>query len=119
MKKTCCKKEKNDQYADISCFSFYPAKNLGAFGDAGAIITDDEALAKDIAGLRNWADDDVGHNYRMASIQAEVLRVKLQKYSDVLSAKEEIADYYQENFVNYLMYKKACGREEKLKKIWK
>ena len=85
------------RHGRIGTYSFYPGKSLGAFGDAGAIITDDEALAKDIAGLRNWADDDVGHNYRMASIQAEVLRVKLQKYSDVLSAKEEIADYYQEN----------------------
>ena len=81
----------------IGAYSFYPGKSLGAFGDAGAIVTDDEALAKDIARLRNWADDDVGHNYRMASIQAEALRIKLQNYSDVLSAKEDVAEYYQEN----------------------
>ena len=81
----------------IGAYSFYPGKSLGAFGDAGAVVTDDEALAKDIAGLRNWSDDDVGHNYRMASIQAEALRIKLQNYSDVLAAKEDIAEYYQEN----------------------
>ena len=74
MKMTCCKKEKNDQYADISCFSFYPAKNLGAFGDAGLVATKSKQIYKKIISLRNLGStkkhvhDLLGMNSRLDTI---------------------------------------------------
>jgi dTDP-4-amino-4,6-dideoxygalactose transaminase len=69
---------------DAGCFSFYPAKNLGAFGEAGAIITDDAGLAEKLRILRNHGQSRKNHhplmgwNSRMDSIQAAVLRIKLR-----------------------------------------
>ncbi len=68
---------------DIACFSFYPAKNLGAYGDAGAIVTDDPELARRLRRLRNHGQEgrynhvDLGFAERMDGIQAAVLRAKL------------------------------------------
>ena len=49
----CCKKERNERYADISCYSFYPAKNLGAYGDAGLVATKNRKIYKKLLSLRN------------------------------------------------------------------
>jgi len=68
---------------DAAAFSFYPAKNLGAFGDGGAVVTDDEQLANAVRRLRNYGgmgkyDHDVcGYNSRLDSLQAALLRVRL------------------------------------------
>ena len=51
--KKCCKKETNHKYADISCYSFYPSKNLGAYGDGGIITTNNKKLFNKIYFLRN------------------------------------------------------------------
>jgi len=70
--------------ANAACFSFYPTKNLGAYGDGGMIVTDDEALAEKLNMLRNYGQsekysyDFVGVNSRIDEIQAAVLRVKLR-----------------------------------------
>lgn len=74
-------------FGRISCFSFYPAKNLGAYGDAGAIATNDEELADKISLMRNYGSskkyhhDFIAYNKRIDSIQAAILRTKL-KYLD-------------------------------------
>lgn len=71
--------------SDVSCYSFYPGKNLGAIGDAGALATDDETLAETLSMMRNHGRKDKylhmfeGVNMRLDEIQAAVLRVKLQR----------------------------------------
>lgn len=71
------------QWGHIACFSFYPGKNLGAYGDAGAICTDDTALADTIAKLRDhgrvdkYAHDEIGYGERLDALQAAILGAKL------------------------------------------
>lgn len=85
---------------DVSCFSFYPTKNLGAYGDAGAIATNDDQLAEKLRMMRNYGQSEkyvhqfVGVNSRMDEIQAGVLRVKLQVLDTWNSQRRDIAEYY-------------------------
>ncbi len=73
------------QLSDVSCYSFYPGKNLGAIGDAGALATDDETLAETVSMMRNhgrkekYLHEFEGVNMRLDEIQAAVLRVKLKR----------------------------------------
>jgi dTDP-4-amino-4,6-dideoxygalactose transaminase len=85
---------------DIGCFSFYPGKNLGAYGEGGAIVTDNPELAKTCALLRNWGEESKyrhlvpGYNYRMDSLQAAVLRVKMDYIEEWTEARRAIAAEY-------------------------
>ena len=88
---------------DAAGFSFYPGKNLGAFGDGGAITTNDAALAEKLRELRNYGsrakyvNDVAGYNSRLDEMQAAFLRVKL-KYLDCWNQKRSlIADWYLNN----------------------
>lgn len=90
----------------IGCFSFYPSKNLGAFGEAGAITTNDEKIYKRIRALRNHAQiekhmhEELGFNYRMDGVQGAVLNIKL-KYLDKWNQKRrEIAKKYEDSLNN-------------------
>lgn len=71
-------------FGDIACFSFYPGKNLGAYGEGGAVVTSDEELIKKVRMLRDWGQEKRyhhvvrGYNYRMDGIQGAILRVKLR-----------------------------------------
>lgn len=82
-------------YGDIACWSFYPTKNLGAFGDGGAITTDNESYAEFIKTIRNYGskihyeNEVVGMNSRLDELQAGLLRVKL-KYLDELNAERQM-----------------------------
>ena len=84
------------------CFSFYPAKNLGAMGDGGAIVTDDRALAARIRKMRNYGSqvkyrhDVPGCNTRLDTIQAAVLRVKLRRLDKWNALRAEAARSYDE-----------------------
>ena len=83
------------------CFSFYPGKNLGAYGEAGAVITADNDLAKTIRMLRDHGSSKKyhhrlpGHNYRMDGLQAAILKVKLSHLNDWNNRRREIAKKYQ------------------------
>ena len=87
----------------VGCFSFYPTKNLGALGDAGAITTNDDDLAKTFKLLRNYGsnvkyyNDELGYNSRLDEIQAGFLSIKLEILDDITSHKRELAAIYLEN----------------------
>jgi dTDP-4-amino-4,6-dideoxygalactose transaminase len=88
-------------YGRVGCFSFYPGKNLGAYGEAGAAVTDDDAVALRIRQLRDHAQvqrhvhAEIGFNMRMEGIQGAVLGVKLPHLPAWTLARRRIADRYQ------------------------
>ena len=85
---------------DAAAFSFYPGKNLGAFGDGGAITTNDSSLAKRIRCLRNYGAEkkyfhqELGRNSRLDELQAAFLRVKLQWLDHWNEKRSQIAEFY-------------------------
>jgi len=90
----------------VGCFSFYPGKNLGAYGEGGGITTDDEAYANHLKRLRNHASidkyyhEEVGYNMRMDGIQGAVLNVKLKYIDEWNKRRKVIAEKYQQNITN-------------------
>ncbi len=93
----------------IGCFSFYPSKNLGCFGDGGAITTNDENLLKKLKTLRNYGSEKryynevVGYNSRLDEIQAGLLRVKLSHIVELTAEREKNAKKYLEKIKNPLI----------------
>lgn len=89
-------------FGRIGCFSFYPTKNLGALGDGGAVVTQDEALADRLALLRNYGarekyfTEAIGTNSRLDELQAAFLRVKLADFPDMLRRRRAVAARYLE-----------------------
>lgn len=89
-------------FGEISCFSFYPGKNLGACGEGGALVTNNDAYAARARSLREhgssvrYYHDEVGFNYRMEGIQGAVLGVKLKKLNDWTAARRRVAHRYHE-----------------------
>ncbi len=87
---------------DAAGFSFYPGKNLGAFGDAGAVVTNNDNLADRVRLLRNYGskikyDNEVkGYNSRLDPLQAAMLRVKLKYLDEWNERRRRVADYYAE-----------------------
>ena len=85
---------------DIGCFSFYPGKNLGAYGEGGAAVTNNPALARQIALLRDWGQDSkynhvvAGYNYRMDGLQGAILNVKIDYIEQWTEARRTLASYY-------------------------
>jgi dTDP-4-amino-4,6-dideoxygalactose transaminase len=84
----------------LGCFSFYPGKNLGAYGEGGMVVTDDPDLARRIRMLRDWGAETKNHhilkgyNYRLESLQAAVLRVKLRRLDAWTDARRQAARRY-------------------------
>ena len=85
---------------DLASFSFYPGKNLGAYGEAGAVVTNDEKYVEVIKQLRDqgqsakYSHERVGYNYRMEAIQGAVLGVKLKYLDDWTTARRHLAGVY-------------------------
>jgi len=120
---------------DISCFSFYPTKNLGALGDGGMVVTDDGTIAERVRRLRQYGWDESrstkepGLNSRLDEIQAAILAVKLRVLDEQNARRAAIAQCYNTAFVGlpvtlpakrpetthaYHLYVLACGDREKL-----
>jgi dTDP-4-amino-4,6-dideoxygalactose transaminase len=96
---------------DLGCFSFYPGKNLGAYGEGGAVVSNQSELARRISLLRDWGQESKynhvvhGFNYRMDGIQGAVLNVKMNYIETWTEARRSVASYY-----NRLLEKHRCRR---------
>ena len=111
-------KAKAGTIGHIGTTSFFPAKNLGCFGDGGAIFTNDDALGETIASIANhgqsktrYYHDLVGVNSRLDAIQAAVLDIKLKYLDEYATARNQVADYYDAAFaeVEELTTPKRCA----------
>lgn len=105
----CFRDTMTGNFGDIGCFSFYPSKNLGAFGEGGAITTNDEKIAQACRTFRNYGSQKryynqvVGTNSRLDEIQAGLLRVRLSHLDELTKEKIKIADKYSRGLKNPLI----------------
>ena len=96
--------KKTGSIGHIGCTSFYPSKNLGAFGDGGAIFTDDDALADQLRMIashgqsKRYYHDVVGCNSRLDALQAAILDIKLTHLDEYIVARRKAADFYDKAF---------------------
>jgi dTDP-4-amino-4,6-dideoxygalactose transaminase len=96
---------------DLACFSFYPGKNLGAYGEGGAVVCNDPKLARQVALLRDWGQEAkynhivAGYNYRMDGIQGAILNVKMNYIEAWTEARRAAAAHYDRLLKDY-----PCGR---------
>ena len=87
-------------FGDVGCFSFYPSKNLGAFGDGGAVVINDEILDKKFRVFRNYGSEKryhnmiIGANSRLDEMQAALLRVRLSHLDEINAERADIAAAY-------------------------
>jgi dTDP-4-amino-4,6-dideoxygalactose transaminase len=93
-------------FGDFGCFSFYPGKNLGAFGDGGAVVTKNTGLAERVQLLRNYGQrvknrhDLLGYNCRLDTLQACVLLTKMQYIEQWTEERRQVADWYAEELAD-------------------
>ncbi len=96
--------QKTGTIGHIGCTSFYPSKNLGAFGDGGAMFTNDDALAEKMRMIashgqsKRYYHDVVGCNSRLDAMQAAILNIKLKKLDSYIEARRKAADFYDHAF---------------------
>jgi dTDP-4-amino-4,6-dideoxygalactose transaminase len=101
-----CQERRAGSFGDLACFSFYPGKNLGAFGDGGAVVTNDPDLAEDLRLLRNYGQrvknehSQIGYNCRLDTLQAAVLLVKLSYLDQWNAQRRMVAEWYRELLAN-------------------
>ena len=99
--------KKTGTIGQIGCTSFFPSKNLGCYGDGGAIFTNSDELAAKMRMIVNhgqskrYYHDVVGCNSRLDSIQAAVLRIKLKELDGYINARRKVADYYDNFFAQF------------------
>ena len=122
-------------FGDVGCFSFYPSKNLGAFGDGGAVVVNDGGLAGEFRTFRNYGSERryhnkvVGANSRLDELQAGLLRVRLGHLEELTREKAELAGRYARELHNpalvlptpapgatcvWHQYVVRCGRRDEL-----
>ena len=108
---------------DAGAFSFYPTKNIGALGDAGAVTTNDEELAKMVRTLANYGSDrryhniQIGYNCRLDPIQAAILTLKLKDLDAICSHRQKLAQIYDENIKNSEIIKPVIPQNP-LSHVW-
>ena len=128
---------KSGALGNAGCFSFYPSKNLGAFGDGGMIVTDDDALAGQARALADHGRQDaqrfstLGYNSRLDEMQAAVLRVKLKRIDEFNAARRRHAQAYNARLTHpglvrpaedgvglhvYHQYTLRCGLRDELRR---
>lgn len=96
--------KKTGSIGHIGCTSFYPSKNLGAFGDGGAMFTDDDVLAAKLRMIashgqsKRYYHDVVGCNSRLDAMQAAILNIKLRHLDEYIAARRKAADFYDRAF---------------------
>lgn len=99
-------KKMTGTFGDVGCFSFYPSKNLGAFGEGGAVVTKNEHIAKMIRILRNYGSEEryynkvIGMNSRLDELQAGLLRVRLSHIEEITKEREYLAHNYTDKIHN-------------------
>lgn len=112
------KGKKVGSLSDAAAFSFYPGKNLGALGDGGCVVTDNEKLAKKVQALGNYGSDYkyhhiyMGTNSRLDEMQAAFLRVKLPYLDKWNEDRKRIANRYLEGITNPLIVLPECNTDE-------
>lgn len=100
-------KKKTGSIGTIGCTSFFPSKNLGCYGDGGAIFTNNDQLADKLKMIANhgqkvrYYHEMVGCNSRLDTVQAAVLKIKLKKLDEYIAARRNAADYYDKAFANH------------------
>lgn len=116
-------KKKTGTIGDIGCTSFFPSKNLGCYGDGGALCTNDDALAAKLRMVANhgqskrYYHDVVGCNSRLDTIQAAVLKIKLKRLDEYIAARRKAADYY-DNFFAKLSHIHTPYRADNTKHVF-
>lgn len=102
----CYQGQMTGTFGDVGCYSFYPSKNLGAFGDGGAVVVKEESLAREFRIFRNYGSEKryhnkvVGANSRLDELQAGLLRVRLTHLEELTKEKEKIANRYLSEIKN-------------------
>jgi dTDP-4-amino-4,6-dideoxygalactose transaminase len=114
---------KTGTIGDIGCTSFFPSKNLGCYGDGGAICTNNDDLASKMRMIANhgqskrYYHDVVGCNSRLDTIQAAVLRIKLKELDNYIDARRKAADFYDDFFASIPQIK-TPARDSKSKHVF-
>jgi len=114
---------KTGTIGDIGCTSFFPSKNLGCYGDGGAICTNSDDLAVKMRMIANhgqskrYYHDVVGCNSRLDTIQAAVLRIKLKELDNYIDARRKAAEYYDDFFASFPQIK-TPSRDSKSKHVF-
>ena len=100
------RRQKTGTLGHVGCTSFYPSKNLGAFGDGGALFTNDTDLAATLKKIashgqsKRYYHDCIGVNSRLDSVQAAILDIKLKKLDHYVQARQSLANYYYQNLAD-------------------
>lgn len=130
------KDKKAGTFGHCSAFSFYPTKNLGALGDAGAVVTDDPDIAEKVRTCRNYGskikyyNEVIGYNSRLDELQAAFLLIKLKKLDEINNTKRKLASIYLKNikgefvkpvvqdeyYDTYHIFNIRCRERDRLKK---
>lgn len=109
-------------FGDVGCFSFYPSKNIGAFGDAGAVVTNDIYLAEKIRVFRNYGSEKryynkvVGANSRLDELQAALLQVRLKYFTECVEERTKLCERYLTEICNPGLI--LPGIREKCSTVW-